>query len=613
MVWFGLDAEEYDRVYTDKELLVRIMEYFKRHSKKMVIVTIFILLASVSNGIIPYFISRILGDLETGSNFSSVTLGIVLIFVLNIMVWVCNWVSQYFSAKALNNVIYDLRSDVNNNVLIQDMSFFDKYPTGKIVSRVNSDTQNFGEMTLIFIQSASALLAVFVLFIPMFSIDFKLTSILLVMIPLIFLFTLSFRKVARKKTLLGQRALASVNSFVQETMAGIQIAKTFRQEEKLYEEFKVINKQSFKVNFNRAMYMNFIFPGLSIIQGVTFACLIYFGGNSILVGDLRGAELYLFIQSLWNLFFPLFQIAAFWPQFQTGMAAAERTFALIDSKPVVTQQKNHVFKKLEGHLQFENMSFHYVPEKPIFKNFSLDIQPGESIAIVGHTGAGKSSLARLLLRFYEFQEGKIFVDGKNIREISLKEYRRFIGMIPQTPFLWADTLENNVKYGAPNATREKVLWALDQAGGADWVDDLMHGLDTNIRERGKLLSMGQRQLVVFARILLQNPSILILDEATASVDPFTETKIQEAMELLMKERTSIIIAHRLRTVRHVDRIIVLDHGTIVEEGNHDALMQKGGYYSELYNTYFKHQSYDFIQKKEKWDENANSDIVKESV
>ncbi|UYP44111.1 Vitamin B12 import ATP-binding protein BtuD [Candidatus Lokiarchaeum ossiferum] len=607
MVWFGLEAEEYDRKYTDKELMIRILDYFKLHKKKMVIVTIFILLASISNGIIPYFTSKILASLEDGLDFSAITFGIVLIFILNTFVWVFNWINQYYSARVLNHVIYDLRTDVNNNVLIQDMSFFDKYPTGKIVSRVNSDTQSFGEMALLFIQSISALLAVFILFVPMFSIDFRLTSVLLIMIPLIFIFTLSFRKVARKKTLLGQRALASVNSFVQETMAGIQIAKTFRQEEKLYDEFKKINKQCFKVNFNRAMYMNLIFPGLSIIQGVTFACLIYFGGDSILFGSLQGADLYLFIQSLWNLFFPLFQIAAFWPQFQTGMAAAERTFALIDSKPAVIQKEEFVFEKLDGHLQFEDMSFYYEPEKPIFQNFNLDIKPGESIAIVGHTGAGKSSLARLLLRFYEFQKGNIIVDGKNIRDISLKEYRRFIGMIPQSPFLWADTLENNVKYGSPNATRENVIWALEQAGGADWVNDLVDGLDTNIRERGKLLSMGQRQLVVFARVLLQNPSILILDEATASVDPFTETKIQEAMEHLMRGRTSIIIAHRLRTVRHVDRIIVLDHGTIVEEGNHDTLMQKGGHYSNLYNTYFKHQSYDFIQKIENWDEDPAID------
>jgi len=292
--------------------------------------------------------------------------------------------------------------------------------------------------------------------------------------------------------------------------------------------------------------------------------------------------------------------------FQTGMAASERIFAIIDTLPLVVQNDNVKPSKLKGEIEFKNLTFRYDKAKLVFDNFSLKVNPGESIALVGHTGAGKSSIAKLIARFYEFQGGDILVDGKSIRDYDLTEYRKHIGIIPQTPFLWADTVENNIKYGHESATKEEVIKALDISGGSEWIESLPNGLETNVRERGSLLSMGQRQLIVFARVLLENPSILILDEATASVDPFTETKIQDALEKTIEGRTSIIIAHRLWTVRHVDRIVVLDHGKIVEEGNHDELMKRGGTYANLYNTYFRHQSLEYVEEMGK---NKAIDII----
>ncbi|MHA2499676.1 MAG: ABC transporter ATP-binding protein, partial [Candidatus Hodarchaeales archaeon] len=373
-------------------------------------------------------------------------------------------------------------------------------------------------------------------------------------------------------------------------------AKTFRQEDKLHSKFNEVNDQSYRVNWRRGVVLMSMFPMLTAIQGIMIAIIIYFGGESLSNGEIDPGELFLFLQSLWFLFFPLLSIASFWPQFQAGLSAAERIFALIDTPPVVLQNDDQKPAQLRGEIIFNQLQFAYVEGQPIFDNFSLVIHPGESVAIVGHTGAGKSSLAKLLARFYEFQGGDILIDGTSIRDFDLHAYRKQIGIIPQTPFLWGTTLENNVKYGKPEATREEVLWALDQAGGADWVDDLPTGLETNIRERGSLLSMGQRQLVAFARVLLENPSVLVLDEATASVDPFTETRIQEALEKTISGRTSIVIAHRLWTVRQVDRIIVLDHGKIVEEGNHEELMAKGGHYADLYSTYFRHQSLEYIEQ-----------------
>ncbi len=597
MSWLGLDAEDYDKQYSDKELITRLVPFFSKYRKYVIIVIIFLSLGSLVGGILPLLIKLILDQLHNTSDIWSISFFVVLVFLLNVLGWIFNYVRQRYSARIVHGIIYDLREQVTERTLDQDMSFFDKYPTGKIVSRINSDSNYIGETVILVLDSAASLLAVVVLVIPLLIINLKLSLIFMSLIPIFFLVMLLFRKVARKKTLEGQRALATVNAFTQETMSGIQIAKTFSQEPKLYSQFKEVNNQSFLVNRSRAYYLNIIFPMLGTVHALMTTLLVFIGGRMISNGILINTDLVLFVFSLGTLFWPIFQLAAFYPQFQTGLAAAERIYAIIDSTPVVSQSDDHKFDLLRGEIEFQSMHFEYTSDKPVFHDFSLSIKPGESVAIVGQTGAGKSSLARLILRFYEFQEGHILVDKHDIRSLNLESYRKKIGFIPQTPFLWADTLENNVKYGVPDATREDVLWALDQAGGNDWVEDLPKGLDTNIRERGKLLSMGQRQLVVFARVLLQNPSILILDEATASVDPFTETRIQEATEKIMKERTSIIIAHRLRTITHVDRILVLDHGRIVEEGSHESLMQKGGTYSALYTKYFQHQSYDYLEKK----------------
>lgn len=442
----------------------------------------------------------------------------------------------------------------------------------------------------------SSIIIIVFLITYMFFINTTLSSIFIFSIPIFFIIALFFRKIARQKTLKGQRARANVNSFIKESISGIQIIKTFRKEYILYDRFNNINQISYKVNLRRAWVLNTIFPTLGAIQGVIITLIIYFGGNGILIGTIKGGDLFLFIQSLWLLSYPLFVISSFWPAFQAGLAAAERSFALIDAEPKVIQKSNIGVSKLKGKIEIKNISFEYEKEKEVFKNFSLSIKPGETVALVGHTGAGKSSIANLIARFYEFQEGKILIDDIDIRDFDLQEYRKNLGIIPQTPFLWADTIENNIKYCCTTATREDVIDVLNKAGGFDWIEDLPEGLDTNIRERGSLLSMGQRQLVMFARVLLESPSILILDEATASVDPFTETRIQEAIERIMQNRTSIIIAHRLWTVRHVDRIIVFDHGKIVEEGNHNFLMEMGGKYAELYKTYFRHQSIDYIDE-----------------
>jgi ABC-type multidrug transport system fused ATPase/permease subunit len=595
-MYVGLDAEEYDREFRDRVLLKRIFHYFAPYRRSMAIVILFLTISTLTYAFIPVLVSIAINNLETNRNLLYLFFLISIILILNLFSWVFNYFTVKYSTEVLGNVVLDLRRDAGQAVLNHDLSFFDQNPIGKIVSRINSDSRDWGQTVDLTLQLISSILVIIFLLIIMSFINLMLTLITIITFPLFFVLALSFRKLARKRTLLGQRALASVNAYVKESFSGIQIAKTFRQEEKLYNNFNNVNKTSYKVNLRRAFVLNAIFPSLGVIQGIVLTLLVFYGGSSVLGNTLSVGVLSLFIQGLTYLFFPLLTLASFWPTFQTGMAASERIFALIDTIPLVVQKDSIKPSKLKGQIEFKNLSFKYKESKEVFENFNLKINSGESLAIVGHTGAGKSSLAKLLARFYEFQGGDISIDGISIRNYDLKEYRKKVGIIPQTPFLWADTIENNIKYGNRKATRNDVYNALDSTSGSDWVKDLSRGLGTKTGERGSLISMGQRQLVVFARVLLEDPAILILDEATASVDPFTETRIQDALQKTIEGRTSIIIAHRLWTVRHVDRIIVLDHGKIVEEGNHDELMAKGGMYAELYNTYFRHQSLEYIEK-----------------
>jgi ATP-binding cassette subfamily B protein len=294
--------------------------------------------------------------------------------------------------------------------------------------------------------------------------------------------------------------------------------------------------------------------------------------------------------------FPVMSLASFWTNVQNGLSSAERVFALIDADPNVVQTDDRDVPVLRGEIEFCNLNFHYKDTEPVLKDFNLHIQPGETVALVGHTGAGKSSIAKLIARFYEFQSGKILIDGMDIRSFNLNSYRRKLGIVSQSPFLFSGTVLDNICYTCAQANPAEVERLSRQIGNGEWLETLPDGLNTEVGERGARLSMGQRQLVSLMRVLVQQPAIFILDEATASIDPFTEWQIQQALNLILEKTTSILIAHRLSTVKSADRIIVMREGSIIEEGNHNTLMQSAGHYAELYNTYFRHQSLAYVEE-----------------
>jgi ATP-binding cassette subfamily B protein len=621
-MFMGLAAEKYDRQYTDRQLLRRMASYFAPFRKRLVALSSIILAITIAGLISPLLFSRGVGlaSQQPPPTIETIFLLSGALLVLAVLNWVFNVVRRRMTARLIADVIGRMRNDAFKATIHHDMAFFDEMQSGKVISRITNDTQELSQVTVLISDLISQFTVLIVLSIVLFTISWQLTLALLMFAPIVVIFGWLLRRVARMVTRSGFRVIAEVNSAIQEAVAGIRVAKNFRQERKIYAEFKEINNRSYQVNLRRGFVLSNVFPILNVLAGIGTAVMVYAGGLTVAAGAIGVGAWYLFIVSLEQFWFPMTNIASFWSQIQSGLSACERIFALIDAPSSVKQIENAEFgmqnaelrietdgtqsgflnsqfsilnSTLRGEIEFKHVDFRYNTQQQVLEDFSLCIDRGESVAFVGHTGAGKSSIIKLITRFYEFQDGQICVDGRDIRSFDLTEYRRQLGLVSQTPFLFNDSVLNNIRYARPELNDVEVERIARRIGEGEWIDVLPNGLQTEVGERGAHLSMGQRQLVALARVLAQHPPIFILDEATASVDPFTERQIQEALNLILVDSTSILIAHRLSTVKAVDRIIVLDHGRIIEEGNHDALMAKGGHYATLYDTYFRHQSADF--------------------
>ena len=586
----GLNAEKYDRQYTDRQLVGRIVAYFKPQRKRFIWVSGLVMAIGAIGAALPVVVSRLVDLLKSEPRVQAVGLVGLALLIIAFATWGLNWARRSLVVRAVGDVVLQLRARAFEAAAEHDLSFYDQFSSGRIVSRITSDSNDFGQLVVIITDLGSQVFQALILAVVMLRTEWHMALLLFSFLPFIFGITIGFRNLARQVTRCGMQAMADVNAAIKETVSGISIAKNFRQEASIFSIFDAANQQSYRVNIRRGLVLSLVFPVLNAAGGICTAILVYGGGLSIIQGMITVGAWYLFIISLDQFFFPIQNLSAFWAQIQQGLAAAERVYALIDADPNVVQTERRDVPRLRGEICFEHLNFRYTDKEPVLTDLNICIQPGETIAFVGHTGAGKSSIAKLIARFYEFQGGRLTIDGHDIRTFDLQQYRRQLGIVSQVPFLFSGTVADNIRYALPSATEEEMLALANRIGDGEWLETLPEGLHTGVGERGNRLSMGQRQLVALMRVLVQRPAIFILDEATASIDPFTEWQIQQALNLILENTTSILIAHRLSTVRAADRIIVMEKGSILQEGDHEGLLKQGGHYATLYNTYFRHQS-----------------------
>ncbi|HLX58716.1 MAG TPA: ABC transporter ATP-binding protein, partial [Ktedonobacteraceae bacterium] len=465
----GLDAEAYDRAYTDRQLIARIIGYFRPKARIMMVVALLVVLTSLLDTVFPILISYGINIVVASPTAQVILLLIGAILLSGIFSWLCNFFRQWLTARAVGDVVLSLRNDAFNSIVARDMSFYDEFPSGKIVSRCTSDSEDFATVVTLTLNLLSQVLLFFLIAVVLLVRSIELALLAFTIVPLIALIALGFRRIARRTTQRSQRSLANVNANVQEAISGITVAKNFRQEQNMYQEFKRVNEQSYQVNVRSGFVYNGVFPLLVLVANVGTVIVVYFGGLDMLSKNITAGDWFLFLQGIRLLWFPITSIAAFWSQFQLGLAASERVFALIDAEPRVHQLDNQPVSTLpnlvgarfitpastmSGAIEFKNVFFSYDNRQSVLANFNLSIAAGETVAIVGHTGAGKTSIARLVSRFYEFQGGQLLIDGRDIRTFDLHDYHRHLGIVPQIPFLFSGTVADNIRYARPEATDE---------------------------------------------------------------------------------------------------------------------------------------------------------------
>jgi len=574
-----------------KGTLKRLWGYFGREKKLLTIIFALIVIDSLVTLSVPYLIGKTVDAMSLGSkiNFNLLEILIIVLASAYIADGILTFLQGWMMAGVSQRIVKSLRSSLFKKLQKLPVAFFDSRTHGELMSRLSNDIDN---VSITISQSTTQLMTGVITIVGSLTMMIILSPLLtlasLITVPLVFLLT---RTIARRTSVLfknNQVELGRLNGHVEETISGIQIVKAFNHEEKAVAEFEEVNHALLQVGLKAQIWSGFLYPLMNVISNVGFTMVAVVGGVLTVKSVITVGVIASFITYSRQFVQPLNNLASIFNVLQSGVAGAERVFEIIDEKEELADRKDAVaLTEPRGHVVFEDVSFGYRADAPILKNMSFESQPGTSLALVGPTGAGKTTIVNLLTRFYDVTEGRIFIDGVDIRKYTRDSLRRSFGFVLQDTYLFSGTIKENIKYGNLEATDEEVEEAARMAHADDFINRIPEKYDTLLSENGGNLSQGQRQLVAIARAFLAKPALLILDEATSSIDTRTELYIQDALLSIMKNRTSFIIAHRLNTIRDADAIMVIDHGEIIEKGSHDALMERQGRYHQMFYNQFQ--------------------------
>jgi ATP-binding cassette subfamily B protein len=593
------------KIISDLSLLKRVFQYAKPYKRKFILSVIMAVLLAVVSPIRPWLIQVTINDYihkgVTGNEAVQLSMEQVIIWVTIIQIGLLiletafRFYFSYLTAWLGQTVVKDLRVNVYRKILGLNLSQFDTTPIGTLTTRTINDIEAINDIFSDgLIPIIADLLSIIAVLIFMFFVDWRLTLISLASFPILLVATYFFKESVNKSFIRVRNAVANLNAFVQEHITGMAIVQAFAAEDKEFNKFKKINKEHRNANINAIFAYSVFFPVVEIVLAVGTGLMVWWAATHALkiytvdeeAGRILIGKMFSFFLCLNLLFRPLRVIADKFNVLQMGMVASERVFKVLDNEDVITTEGSFAPDMVKGKLAFENVSFAYVTDRYVLKNISFEVQPGDTVAIVGHTGSGKTSIISLLNRMYHIQHGAIKIDDVRIEDFKLEALRKQIGVVLQDVFLFSGSVLDNITLRNPAITREQVIEAAKMIDMHDFIMQLPGGYDYNVMERGGSLSLGQRQLLSFIRALLYNPSILILDEATSSVDTESERLIQKAIDKLIAGRTSIVIAHRLSTIRKASKIIVLDKGEVKEMGTHDELIAHQGFYYKLHQMQF---------------------------